>query len=78
MGRGKDRGRRVFSLAYADDIILLAEEERGMRNMIERLERYLERKGLKLNVGKTRIVRFRKRGGRLGKVGWRWKGKKIQ
>lgn len=44
--------------------------------MIERLERYLERKGL--NVGKTRIVRFRKRGGRLGKVDWRWKGKKIQ
>lgn len=35
MGRGKDRGRRVFSLAYADDIILLAEEEGGMRNMIE-------------------------------------------
>lgn len=46
--------------------------------MIERLERYLERKGLQLNVGKTRIVRFRKRGGRLGKVDWRWKGKKIQ
>lgn len=45
--------------------------------MIERLERYLERKGLELNVGKT-IVRFRKRGGRLGKVDWRWKGKKIQ
>lgn len=76
MGRGKDRGRRVFSLAYADDIILLAEEEGGgVRNMIERLERYLERKGLKLNVGKTRIVRFRKSGGRLGKVDWRWKGK---
>lgn len=77
MGRGKDRGRRVFSLAYADDIVLLAEEG-GMRNMIERLEKYLERKGLELNVGKTRIVRFRKRGGRLGKVDWRWKGKKIQ
>lgn len=46
--------------------------------MIERLERYLERKGLELNVGKTRIVRFSKRGGRLGKVDWRWKGKKIQ
>lgn len=68
MGRGKDKGRRVFSLAYTNDIILLAEEEGGMRNMIERLERYLERKGLELNVGKTRIVRFRKRGGRLGKV----------
>lgn len=71
MGRGKDRGRRVFSLAYTDNIVLLAEEEGGMRNMIERLERYLERKGLELNVGKTRIVRFRKRGGRLGKVDWR-------
>lgn len=29
MGRGKDRGRRVFSLVYANDIVLLAEEEGG-------------------------------------------------
>lgn len=38
---------------------MLAEEEDAMRSMIERLEGYLERKGLKLNIGKTKMVRFR-------------------
>lgn len=31
--------------------------------MLARLERYLDRKKLELNMGKTRIVRFRKGGG---------------
>lgn len=46
--------------------MLLVEEESGMRSMLARLEKYLDKKGLELNMGKTRIVRFRKeeRGGR--------------
>lgn len=39
------KGERVYSLAYADDIVLLAEEEEeGMRAMLARLERYLKAK----------------------------------
>jgi len=52
--------KRIYTLAYADDIVLLAEEEDEMRSMIVRLEDYLERKGLELNVEKTKIMRFRK------------------
>lgn len=33
------KGEEVYSLAYADDVILLAEEE-DMRAMMARLERY--------------------------------------
>jgi len=58
-------------LAYADDIVLLAEEEEEMRNMLERLEGYLERKGLELNAGKTKVMRFREGKGRLSKMNWR-------
>lgn len=47
------------------------ENEEETRSMIERLERYLERKGLKLNTEKTKIMRFKKGGGRLGKSDWR-------
>lgn len=54
----------------------LAENKEEMRNMIERLERYLERKGLELNMEKTKIMR--KGNGRLGKRNWKWKGKKIE
>jgi hypothetical protein len=70
--------RRIYTLAYADDIVLLAEEEEGMRSMIGRLEEYLEKKKLELNVDKTKIMRFRKGGGRLSKRDWRWSGKKIE
>ena len=44
-------------------MVLLAEEEGGMKCMIARLERYIDRKGLELNVGKSKIMRFRKSGG---------------
>lgn len=58
-----------------DDIVLLAEEEDEMRSMMGRLEGYLGRKGLELNTGKTKIMRFRKGGGRMGKIKWLWRGR---
>lgn len=39
-------------MSYAD-IVLLTENEEGMRSIIGRLEKYLERKGLELNTNKT-------------------------
>lgn len=43
---------KIHSLLYADDMVLLAENEGSMRSMIGRVENYLERKGLKLNTEK--------------------------
>jgi hypothetical protein len=42
-------GKRVYTLAYADDIVILAEGKEEMRSMMERLEGYLEKKRLELN-----------------------------
>lgn len=44
-------------MSYADDIVLLTEDEEGMRSIIGRLEKYLERKGLELNINKTKVIR---------------------
>lgn len=68
---------KVYMLLYADDMVLIAENEDEMRSM-ERLKKYLKRKNLKLNTDKTKIMRFRKGGGRQGKREWRWTGKKIE
>lgn len=83
MGKVKRRGvkiegEKVFTLSYADDMEVMAEEEEELRGMIERIERYLDRKRLEVNVGKTKIIRFKKGRGRLVKREWRWKGKKIE
>jgi len=37
---------RIYSLSYTDDTVLLADDEGSMRNMLERLERYLDGKSL--------------------------------
>lgn len=69
---------RIYTLSYADDIVLMAENEEEMKSMIERLETYLNKKGLELNVKKTKILRCRKGGGREKKYNWRWKGHKLE
>lgn len=53
---------KIYTLAYANDVTLLAEDEDGMKCMMARLERYLDKKGLTLNVEKSKIMIFRKRG----------------
>lgn len=47
---------------YWIDIVL--EEEGDMRSMMASLKRYLNRKGLVLNVAKSKVMRFRKGGER--------------
>lgn len=62
-------GNRKFStLAYADDIVLVANREDELKEMIKRLEKYLDRKKLWLNVEKSKVMEFRKRGGRRKKI----------
>lgn len=64
-------------LAYADNMVL-AEEEKKIRAMVARLERYVKVKGLVVNLGKLKIIRFEKRGRRSKKVSWKWKEMVIE
>lgn len=47
---------RIYSLLYADDLALMAENEGEMRSLIERLEKSLEKKKLELNIRKTNNI----------------------
>lgn len=40
-------GERIWVLGYADDLVLLAKNEEGMRWMMRALEPYLNGKGLR-------------------------------
>jgi hypothetical protein len=60
MKKGQDGGVVVgkikfWTLAYADDIVAVAEDEEEMKRMLKRLERYFDKKNLTVNVGKTKI-----------------------
>ncbi|XP_071581724.1 uncharacterized protein [Temnothorax nylanderi] len=69
---------RIWTLAYADDLVLLAKSVDGMKEMIRRLERYLRRKKLQLNTEKSKIMCFKRGGGRGKEVGWEWEGKRLE
>ena len=51
---------KVWTLAYADDLVILANEEKRMKKMIKNAERYMERKRLEVKVEKTKMMVFRK------------------
>lgn len=67
MGKVRSEGEmlgeeKIFTLSYADDMVLIAEEGK-MKSIIERLEKYMDRKGLEVKMGKTKIIKFRKESG---------------
>lgn len=70
--------KKVYTLAYADNVVVMAENEDEMRSVMERLEGYLKRKGVELNSEESKILRFSKGGGRMRKKVWKWKEKDIE
>ncbi|KAH0816582.1 hypothetical protein GEV33_006209 [Tenebrio molitor] len=69
---------KVWSLAYADDLVVLAREEKGMKEMLGSMEKYMRRKKLMVNVEKSKMMVFRKGGGRRKINEWRWEKDKIE
>lgn len=70
--------RRLFALAYADELVILAREKWGMKFMMKQLREYLWEKGLEANQEKSKIMRFGKRV-KSGKKGeWKWGERMIK
>lgn len=53
---------KVSILLYADDIVILAERPTDMQTMLNTVNNWCERNKMKINMGKTRIMEFRKKG----------------
>jgi hypothetical protein len=57
---------------------VLAREEKGMKEMLGNMEKYMRRKKLTVNVEKSKMMVFRKGGGRRKINEWRWEKDKIE
>ena len=69
--------REIFSLLFADDIVLLSSTPQGLQNQINNLAIKSKELGLEVNLEKTKIMVFRK-GGFLGKrEQWFYEGVKL-
>ena len=47
---------RLLGLLYADDLVLCGESEEELREMVGRFAEVCRRKGLKFNVGKSKVM----------------------
>ena len=52
----KIAGRNINNLTYADYIILMAESEEKLKNLLMRVKEESENTALKLNIQKTKIM----------------------
>lgn len=49
---------KIFTLVYADDMVLLADRPSEMKEMLGALFRYTKRKGLTINAEKCKVMKF--------------------
>jgi len=49
-----------------------------MKGMLKTSEKYVDQKGLEVNVDKPKVMRCRRGGGRQRKIVWKWKRKEIE
>lgn len=53
--------RKVWSLTYADDIVLMTDREEELKEMLKRFEKFLKETELELNTKKAKSVVFEKK-----------------
>lgn len=70
--------RKVWSLSYADDIVLIADREEELKEMMKRFEAFLKNAELELNTEKTKIIAFERRKNKRRQRTWRWGGQEIE
>ena len=54
--RVKSAGRNINNLRYADDTILMAENEEELKSLLMKVKEESEKANLKLNIQKTKIM----------------------
>jgi predicted nucleotidyltransferase len=52
---------KIWSLALADDLVIVAKGERETKEMMKKLGKYVRKKKLEVNVEKTKMMVFNKR-----------------
>lgn len=70
-------GQKIFTLKFADDIILLAEDEQGLTSMIEALEKFVEKNRLVVKIGEPKVMIFKEGGKNRKDEQWRYKGQML-
>lgn len=55
-------GEKILTDTYMNNLVLLAGKIEEIKSIIAKLEAYMDRKKLKVNVDKTKVIRFKQKG----------------
>ena len=69
--------RTLILLLFADDMVILGHSPEDLQNSLYSLSNHCEKWGLEVNVAKTKVVVFRRRGRVFGDEKWYFKGSSI-
>jgi len=76
--RGVGIGRtRIWSLAYADNIVLVANNREAIQDMMSIFKRFLAERKLELCANKTKVLVFNRKKKEKKEI-WKWGGKRIE
>ena len=68
---------RIWNLAYADDIVLVARNKEALEDMMDTMRKFFNARKLILSTEKTKVLVFNKQGNSK-KENWIWEGKVIE
>lgn len=68
---------KIYCLAYADDLVIIACTPEELRDMLKTLKRYVDRRKLTVNTNKSKIMRFSV-GGKISKEKWLFDGAAME
>ena len=58
-------GKSITNIRYADDTVLLAENEQDAQQLLDSLNMESERRGLTINQNKTKVLIFSKKSAKI-------------
>lgn len=64
---------KIYCLAYADDLVIIACTLEKLKDMLQTLKRFVDRSKLTVNTNKSKIGRFSS-GGKISKEKWLFYG----
>ena len=68
----------IWAITYTDDGTLLAASAAGLQEIVERFKRYVEKKGLRIHIEKSKGMRYRKESRRWKEMEIKWRGEKVE
>lgn len=68
---------KVFTLTYADEMVLLADTAADLREILKIIQVYLDRRFLELNTEKTKIVTL-SRSGQMAEDVFKYNGTELE